>query len=627
MPTKLIEKIRKRANEINKAFNNEKNSTVDEVSINNFDLYTLKKLESKGAQLGIDTKISDAYKNIGYGVCFNEIKSVADKLIYWGNAFPLIEIQSSILGDDKRKSASFFTNFSVPQCLVNFFLDYVYKAKGLKTLCEKRVDVLLFELPENSPNFAIYQSVFSLLKKYRINFHLLSEGEKFEISNTSKKISVNKIEYDTAIIIGSRRDYSLDGFIGNLFEINDTKDIDKAFLSLKDKRFIIDNNQSVEISEFFIDKDRILILQNQKNTAQSISLMGISESCASEIFVEKDSFDKLYLEDGKLKLRLLPMQTKVIYLSYSDFLEPNEKTYLTLSDKDWSISKTPYNVFVLDRWIPKFLDVTYPQAFSLDISDMTKKIGAKQLTLNSSFFASNLDNKNAFFVVEKSGVKKVELNGKTLTEKADCVAVPGMYQYSAELIEGENNLAVSYSFDELNGEINIENAYLVGNFGVKVLGESRAKNCIKFKETLCISKAKEKIKLSSIASQGMYFFGGKLTVQKNINIQRILKNTFLAMKLNNAFAIVFINGKKVGEYLWDMQEFNVSDFLIEGENVITIEVYSGLRNILGPFHNKDGEPEIVTEKSFPLNPLNGDFIDNGYTENYFIKDFGVSTDV
>ena len=50
------------------------------------------------------------------------------------------------------------------------------------------------------------------------------------------------------------------------------------------------------------------------------------------------------------------------------------------------------------------------------------------------------------------------------------------------------------------------------------------------------------------------------------------------------FANVFVNGKKAGELLFN-DCLDISEFAVKGDNLIEIEIFTGLRNFFGPHHN------------------------------------------
>jgi len=89
------------------------------------------------------------------------------------------------------------------------------------------------------------------------------------------------------------------------------------------------------------------------------------------------------------------------------------------------------------------------------------------------------------------------------------------------------------------------------------------------------------------------------------------KGTLFLVKVNDA--------KKV-PILWRPLEAGVTDFVKKGNNELTIEVVSSLRNTFGPLHNKLATPY------FPLNYLIGphSFTDeHNWTDSYIHVPYGL----
>jgi hypothetical protein len=61
---------------------------------------------------------------------------------------------------------------------------------------------------------------------------------------------------------------------------------------------------------------------------------------------------------------------------------------------------------------------------------------------------------------------------------------------------------------------------------------------------------------------------------------------------------VRVNGQDVGALAWRPYRVEITDALRTGENTIELILYHSLRNLLGPHHNGQGEPQSVGPASF-----------------------------
>jgi beta-galactosidase len=75
------------------------------------------------------------------------------------------------------------------------------------------------------------------------------------------------------------------------------------------------------------------------------------------------------------------------------------------------------------------------------------------------------------------------------------------------------------------------------------------------------------------------------------------KNVFLHFDGLYSAAFVWVNGEYVGKMLFT-NRLDISNYLREGKNEIELTITVGLRNLLGPFHTNEGEPNFVGPDTF-----------------------------
>ncbi|NLM75880.1 MAG: hypothetical protein GX187_07300 [Clostridiaceae bacterium] len=69
-------------------------------------------------------------------------------------------------------------------------------------------------------------------------------------------------------------------------------------------------------------------------------------------------------------------------------------------------------------------------------------------------------------------------------------------------------------------------------------------------------------------------------------------------KIDAVLAKLFINGNPVKSILWAPFEVDITEYVVNGRNEITLQLYGSNRNLFGPHHHIDGELYRVGPMSF-----------------------------
>ena len=188
--------------------------------------------------------------------------------------------------------------------------------------------------------------------------------------------------------------------------------------------------------------------------------------------------------------------------------------------------------------------------------------------------------KSAYLVIEDIATGNVIVNGNVI----DISNAGWQWDQSFGKVDitnyikkGEN--IVDFRFD-YNFQSEIEAAYIVGDFGVRLVDPYRGE---------IIDEAKE-IKNGSWLDQGFSFYSGAMTYRNDIDIPSDGKRTFV--RLNRPSGILYkfrVNGKDAGKVLWHPLELEITPFLHPGKNTLEIEVVSSRQNTLGPLHEIEGD--------------------------------------
>jgi len=125
-------------------------------------------------------------------------------------------------------------------------------------------------------------------------------------------------------------------------------------------------------------------------------------------------------------------------------------------------------------------------------------------------------------------------------------------------------------------------------------------------------------KLGSWKSMGYPFYSQKVAYSENFEVEK--KETQFKIKLNKwkgIVAEVFVNEKKAGDIAYPPYELNISKFIVDGKNEVTVKVIGSLKNTLGYFYkenhrfmNGPGDWNPAPEKIPGI-------------EQYFLMDYGL----
>lgn len=320
-----------------------------------------------------------------------------------------------------------------------------------------------------------------------------------------------------------------------------------------------------------------------------------------------------------------PFDSLLVYddgLPQAERLEQKELAPLDMSGK-WKVEEFGENVITLD-FCDYYFDgeLIEEDGYVLNIQNRACKLERKvniKCVYNVSI--KNVPNKLCL-VCETPEIFKILVNGIEI-EKKDC----GYFRdYSFRKIDilkymkqGDNEIALvcdfvqskqvyenikkSYIFEseknKLAYDMEIESIYLCGDFAVYAQNEfeSLDRNAMRVKKGFYLTKPENEISLKNIEKQGFLFFCGRMKLSKEFDITN--KNCRLLFKKTGINAVnIYVNGVLADKLLWEPLECDLSSYIHEGKNIITIEIVNNLRNMLGPHHLEEGECLVVGPSSF-----------------------------
>jgi hypothetical protein len=107
--------------------------------------------------------------------------------------------------------------------------------------------------------------------------------------------------------------------------------------------------------------------------------------------------------------------------------------------------------------------------------------------------------------------------------------------------------------------------------------------------TLC--KKEPTASMGELTQEGYPFFVGKIALTKRFTVPGgfdLSRAHFSIGTLNAACAEILLNGKAIGDLYRAPAVLSLGSALREGENEITIRLFTTLHNVIGPFHRPLG---------------------------------------
>jgi hypothetical protein len=200
--------------------------------------------------------------------------------------------------------------------------------------------------------------------------------------------------------------------------------------------------------------------------------------------------------------------------------------------------------------------------------------------LQYDFAAKDLP-RSCSLVMEQADRATVRVNGNTVSTDTEQWHWDRQFRrldIAAHLMAGSNLIEVSF---DGRTDTNIEDAYLVGDFGVSRNKAGRYQ----------LSAEPHELRSGDWGPQGYPFYAGSMIYEQTIYF-RAAPHKRILLRLCEPKGTLFritINGKTAGELCWHPWEIDITPFARPGDNQISIEVISSLRNTFGPLHNVLGE--------------------------------------
>lgn len=486
---------------------------------------------------------------------------------------------------------------------------------GNVTLRSKTLDYLKeFQLAGGN---IIFMDQFPL---YQDSLPLLAEKKKaleenFKLINFVQRDLMKEVEVNRIIDIHNSDGKRTDDFLYQLRQVN------------KDQILFIAHGKRMKNLDSVVQKKITIDISGSFKATLLNPLTGESSTLKVTSHDGKTTIDQLMYDQDSLLLYLSNMESSEVYsregeeVVTRDDSKELKDSFIINKINDYSLEED--NVLMLDQaeYCLDGEDVYHQKEEILRIDNILRNQLGYPLKMDGSAqpwveqepignihqlklrytFNSDLDFFGAKLAIEYPEKAKVTLNGHICTMEVNGFFVDkSIYLVDLPVIKkGENTLIVSM---EYHHKSNLEWLYIIGDFGVEVLG-SQAK----------IIELQKNLEFRSIHNQGFPFYGGNITYHCEIDVEQgsyVLEFP----KYRAGLLSVALDGVEVGNVFLSPYQIDLGE--LHGKYTILITAYGNRFNTFGQVHLSDSHMKWFGPNSWRTN---GD----KFTYNYCLKEFGV----
>ena len=352
----------------------------------------------------------------------------------------------------------------------------------------------------------------------------------------------------------------------------------------------------------------------------------------------------LVLEDGKINLHLEAGSSAVIFESDEPYapktLEKNDQIDVS---GEWKVISSADNNLTIDKAQVSLDGVNYSRnAYVMAIfNDLIKKQHLGKIYLKYSFKVKEIPQR-IYLESEQMSIisctingKKLEFTGKGSLDQSFITAdLAGLVKvgvneiiYEIDFYQSEHVYFVLSDVTPekeslkncLSYDTELESIYIRGDFGVYDDGIKADGDLVLLTEgEHYIASKKTVLTPENFTTQGYLFFAGKLTIEKDIVIEK--GASLLRIDGRRAVVDVLVDGKAVRTLMFE-NSVDLAEFADGKAHTVRLVVYASNRNLLGPHHFFIPEPTSVSPYTFDLTGAwKDDYTCEHYKERYaFVK--------
>lgn len=314
-------------------------------------------------------------------------------------------------------------------------------------------------------------------------------------------------------------------------------------------------------------------------------------------------------------------------------------------DNRYQVAESTENYLTLDFARISFDGKTYSEKKPLMLiaQELLEKKQHGNIWLQFEYHVS--ENTGALYlIVEPQQYRSIVVNGAALQKEEEDWRVERqflMYDIAKETKLGWNTVEMCFEYSQNeeiydvyfgNGTESLRNCmafdteispiYIMGRFVLTSLNEEFWKDGTAFCHhgDFSICRPQHIVSADNLTVAGYPFFYGKIELKQKFAASQKAKE----IRVDGYYGVceVSINGIHVGECVLGT-ELDISNFVTEGENELTIILYSSVRNLMGPFHYIDAEPISVFPPIFTFENDWNNGICERFSERYAFVPFGM----
>ncbi len=324
----------------------------------------------------------------------------------------------------------------------------------------------------------------------------------------------------------------------------------------------------------------------------------------------------------------------------------NIKSVIEL-DGEYAVADSPENVFVLDYARYSLADGGY--------SSLMPVVGIRQELLNARYegrvslkfeFEANIIPDKLRVDTEPQKNAVLSVNGREIPAYKSGDGTHLCYDISEAVKTGNNIIILTFDYYQsryiydiyfgngteslkncLSFDTEIENIYLRGNFCLKTDDEAfstEAEGVLCYTGGFTLDRQRNKISALSVTRDGYPFFKGALKLSRKLKVD----SGKASVRITGRFTAceVYLNGEYAGDCLFD-DTVDISRFVLPGDNLLELNVYSTYRNMYGPFHYIKAEPMSVGPPQFLFENEWKDGGCQNFCNRYAFVNFGIKAEI
>lgn len=282
------------------------------------------------------------------------------------------------------------------------------------------------------------------------------------------------------------------------------------------------------------------------------------------------------LTDGKSSCdapQLIPEKAKGRSVEECDY-ELSESNILVLDMAQWKIDgDTEYSpkeeVLRLDNLIRERLGMNKRGGRVVQPWVLGNRPKEHKATLRFTF-TSEIDYEGAVLALEDADIAKVSFNGNPVTEREEgyYVDISIGKMKLGNIVRGENVLEITLPFGET---ANIENVFVLGNFGVRLAGS-----------VAVVTALPGRLAFGSLQSQSLPFYSGAVTYKMKATAKKGSINLTVSEYMG-ALIEVSVDGEIKGNIIYPPYTLKIEN-LTDGEHELAVKLYTHRYNSFGPLH-------------------------------------------